>query len=274
MNPTGAVDPLYILARCVLLDALEALGPQRDAIILVGAQAVYLHTGPAGLAVPEYTTDADIALNPELLSDSPRLAEILRKAEFSPDLTKVGTWLTRKPYQGAEVDVILDLLVPASIGGPGRRGARLGPHGSRTARKAKGLEKISSLEPADARSYDVAVASPTALIVAKLHKINEREGKPERLQDKDALDVLRLLRSTDPAMLADSFRRLLAEKVSERVSREAVGLIERLFAHPDSAGSLMAARAAAPMEVAETTAASCAVLAGDLLNIFRRGDVV
>jgi hypothetical protein len=30
------VDELYVLARGVLLDALEALGPQRDAAILVG----------------------------------------------------------------------------------------------------------------------------------------------------------------------------------------------------------------------------------------------
>ncbi len=40
----GAPEPLYVLARRVLLDALEALGDQQDAVILVGAQAVYLHT--------------------------------------------------------------------------------------------------------------------------------------------------------------------------------------------------------------------------------------
>ncbi len=38
-------DPLYALARAVLLDVLEALGDQRDAVVLVGAQAIYLHTG-------------------------------------------------------------------------------------------------------------------------------------------------------------------------------------------------------------------------------------
>lgn len=42
---------LYVLARQVLLDALEALGAHRDAIVLVGAQAVYLHVGDADLAV-------------------------------------------------------------------------------------------------------------------------------------------------------------------------------------------------------------------------------
>ena len=36
---------LYVLARCVLLDALEALGAHRHAVVLVGAQAVYLRVG-------------------------------------------------------------------------------------------------------------------------------------------------------------------------------------------------------------------------------------
>ena len=37
----GALDPRYVLARAVLLDAIEALGNQRSAVIVVGAQAVY-----------------------------------------------------------------------------------------------------------------------------------------------------------------------------------------------------------------------------------------
>ena len=52
-------DPRYVLARAVLLDALEALGDQRDAVIVVGAQAVYMHTGAIEMAVPEFTLDAD-----------------------------------------------------------------------------------------------------------------------------------------------------------------------------------------------------------------------
>jgi hypothetical protein len=63
---SGGPDPLYIAARRVLLHALEALGSQRAAVILVG-QAIYLHTGAIDLAVAEYTTDADITLDPDLL---------------------------------------------------------------------------------------------------------------------------------------------------------------------------------------------------------------
>lgn len=43
------MDELYVIARRVLLDALEALGEHRNATILVGAQAICLHTGEADL---------------------------------------------------------------------------------------------------------------------------------------------------------------------------------------------------------------------------------
>jgi hypothetical protein len=81
---TGAPDPAYVLARRVLLDALDALGAHRDSIILVGAQAVYLHTGASQMAVPEYTTDADLALDPRLLQPHPLLADVLGAAHFRP----------------------------------------------------------------------------------------------------------------------------------------------------------------------------------------------
>ncbi len=61
-------DPLYVVARSALLDALEAIGEQRDAIIIViGAQAIYLHTGDAALAVPPFTIDGDLAIDPARL---------------------------------------------------------------------------------------------------------------------------------------------------------------------------------------------------------------
>ena len=44
---SGAPDLLYVRARAALLDVAEALDEQLDAVVLVGAQAVYLHTGDA-----------------------------------------------------------------------------------------------------------------------------------------------------------------------------------------------------------------------------------
>jgi hypothetical protein len=47
----GEVDPQYIRARRALLDGLAALAPHLDSIVVIGAQAVYLHRrrGPRGL---------------------------------------------------------------------------------------------------------------------------------------------------------------------------------------------------------------------------------
>lgn len=67
----GALDPLYVVARRALLDLLEALADQPDAVVLVGAQAVYLHAGESELAVADFTLDADFALDPRLLHDRP-----------------------------------------------------------------------------------------------------------------------------------------------------------------------------------------------------------
>ena len=54
--------PEYVAARRVLLDALAALEGHLDNLILVGAQAVYHHTGDADLNVPLMTTGADLAI--------------------------------------------------------------------------------------------------------------------------------------------------------------------------------------------------------------------
>src|SRR3954453_6119012 len=69
----GEPDLEYVAARRALLDALEALAEHRDSIIVVGAQAVYLRTGAAKLTVAEFTTDADLAIDPTTLRPDPRL---------------------------------------------------------------------------------------------------------------------------------------------------------------------------------------------------------
>ena len=53
------------------------------------------------------------------------------------------------------------------------------------------------------RSYEIAVAGPAALLVAKATKIKERNldvqaGKRDRVDTKDAVDCLRLLTMVDP----------------------------------------------------------------------------
>src|SRR5262249_3106750 len=129
----GELDPVYIRARRVLLDALEALAEHRQAVILVGAQAVYLHTEESTFAVAPYTSDADRAVDPAALAPAPKLDALLQAAGFhaAPDAARVGTWL------GPD-GIPVDLMVPEALSGGGRQGARLGPHGNRVARKARG----------------------------------------------------------------------------------------------------------------------------------------
>lgn len=84
----------YIEARRTLLDALDALESHRDSLVLIGAQAVYLHTGSTGLSVPPMTTDADLALSTDLLADDPEIATLLHAAGFE---NKQQTWTLGKP---------------------------------------------------------------------------------------------------------------------------------------------------------------------------------
>ena len=114
-------------------------------------------------------------------------------------------------------------MVPEAVGGPGRRGARLGPHGNKGRPKARGLEAtlvdrqqriIEALEVDDGRAFEVAVAGPAALLVAKLHKIAERIDIPSRRENKDALDILRLLQAVPTETIANGVRNLLGAEIS------------------------------------------------------------
>ncbi len=265
------VDPLYVRARAALLDAAEALAEHRDAVVLVGAQAIYLHTGDAELAVAEYTTDADFTISPADLADAPLLADLLGARGFTPR-QHPGGWLSPD-------GIYVDIMVPEQLAGPGTRGARLGPHGKRAARRAKGLEgalidrellTIPALDPEDERTVDLWVAGPGALLVAKVHKIAERLGAQDRVRDKDALDVLRLLRAIDTADLATRLSTLVANELSASVSNEAVGLLPELFGATDNEGVAMAVRAAGAGEDSDALAASLVGLVDDLLGTVHR----
>jgi hypothetical protein len=263
----GAPDPLYIKAREVLLDALEALGPHRSSLVLVGAQAIYLHTGEADLAVAPYTTDADVILDPSALADHPILGEVLRAAGFASG-DQPGQWL--------KDDARVDLMVPEAVAGAGTRGARLGPHGNHAARKARGLEGalvdhemrgIASFQEGG-RRFELLVAGPAALLVSKLHKLAERVEEPSRVKDKDALDILRLLRGIPTTVTVTSLRRLSQDSRSSTVTDEALRQLEVLFARPEALGSTFASRAAEGLEPEDTIRASCAALANELLHAF------
>lgn len=273
-------DELYLMARRVLLDALDALGPHRAAIVLVGAQAVYLRVSEAELAVAPFTTDGDLAIDPAVLAEIPPLEKALMNAGFLPKSgDSVGVWLAkRRTSQQVNIDVPIDLLVPASVSpGAGRRAARLPGHDFRAARIVRGLDgaivdadvmTLAALEEHDQRSFEVRVAGPAALLVAKAHKINERKGT-DRQSDKDALDVLRLLRGTETDDVAARYTRLLVDERSGNAAKAARDLLENQFGSRAGIGVEMAIRSAGVLADPEEIAASCEALLGDLLKALR-----
>ena len=99
--PSPPVDPLYVEARRVLLDVLTALQPHGVSVILAGAQAIYLRTGDADIAVAPYTTDGDLALDPSKLADSPTLEAAMRDAHFHLG-AEPGIWLARARIGGRD----------------------------------------------------------------------------------------------------------------------------------------------------------------------------
>ncbi len=274
------MDELYVIARRVLLDALDALGKHREATILVGAQAIYLHTGDTDLGVAEYTTDADLAFDPDLLAEIPPLEQALEGAGFHGSSSAIGIWKTRcRTSTSLDIDVQVDLLVPTTVSpGTGRRAARLPGHGVNAARKVDGLEgvlvdlgkhDIASLEPAvDARVVRAKVAGPGALLVAKVFKIHERRGSA-RANDKDALDILRVLQAVPTEDLARRLTSILGDERSAATGARALELFTDLFGNRGSEGAAMAARAAQPVMDADQVRVTCEALAGDLLEVLK-----
>lgn len=258
----------YLLARRVLLDALDALGPHRDAVVLVGAQAVYLHTGDGDLAVAPTTTDADIVLSPDRLRDEPLLDEALRGAGFVPGVDP-GMW------RGAG-GVALDLMVPEALSGSrGRRGARLPVHGSRVARRTTGLEPalvdneardITSFDDTDARHHVIRVAGPAALLVAKVIKIEDRSGQPDRRRPKDGLDVFRLLQTSETHPLATRLAELAGDPLAGDVTRSAMTSLASHGRQPDGPLGSLAALAVGGLADPVTVTASLVALVEDLLT--------
>lgn len=270
MNAPGDAE-LLIAARAALLDALDALSEHRGALILIGAQAVYLRTGGALVALAEATKDSDLAIDPRELKDDPRLEEAMSRAGFHRDLLhpQPGGWLSPD-------GIPVDLMVPEALAGSsGRRSARIPPHSRHATRRTPGLEAaivdhspltITALDPADARSARIEVAGSAALVVAKLHKLGERTSDPGRLVDKDAHDIYRVLLATDTEALGDRLAELAVDELAGPATMLALGWLRSLFATPDALGAVMAGRAEALVGNPAVVSASTAALAAGVLN--------
>lgn len=255
-----SADPYYRAARRVLLDALEDLAEHRDAIVVVGAQAVYLRSGATNVGVAEYTTDGDLAVDSDRLTDIPLLEDVMG-VRFGHVVGPMGAeqpgvWTRSVEVDGELISIPVDLIVPEGIAPPGgSRGARLGLHGKRAARKAAGLEAaifdndvltIRALEPEDARAIDSRVAGPTALLIAKAHKIQDRveqSARPDRLIDKDASDVYRLMLTTPVERINEVAATLRDDRRVAGSAQRGLELLRAQFGTRRAPGVEMAVRA-------------------------------
>ena len=191
------------------MDALSALADHADSIILVGAQAVYIHTGHLELPVEPFTIDADIALDPASIGNSPDITAAMEGAHFVMGVKgNPGEWEIASSVEDKSINIPVDILVPETLAPKtGKWSARLDGHGKMAARKVEGLEstivdnawtEIRPLDPTDDRVLECRVAGPASLSIAKAYKLRDRlepGSNPDRQKDKDALDVYRIAAS-------------------------------------------------------------------------------
>lgn len=269
---TPGITPIYAATRSALLDALDALAGQHRALILVGAQAIFLHTGEVDEAIATETKDADLAVDPHELSSDPLIEQAMTAAHFHLDLTnpQPGSWINAAGYP-------VDLLLPDAVSGRAGKGrsGRIPPHDKMSTRVVRGIEgalvdhapmTVTGLEAGDDRQHEVLVAGPSALLVAKLHKIAERAEQPRRQRPRDSHDVFRLLRDVDVDVFAAGFAAMKSADVSREVAVEAIGHLRALFGEPASHGSQQAALAVTGLvEDPQAVALRCAVLAAEVL---------
>lgn len=278
---TFDLDPRYVAARKILLDALTALAPHDKAIIVAGAQAIYLHTGANDIGIAPYTTDGDLALDPSLLGDEPELEATMRGAGFNlleTDRRQPGIWVATIEVAGEPHIVPVDLIVPEAVApGHGRRSARVRPHGDMSTRWAVGLEAalvdhstmtIHALDPADSRAASVEVAGLAAMLVAKSHKIRDRlaDKKADRLSDKDAADVYRIMQTARAADLGRTLHDLRGHSMAGQVTETAIDLIRELFGNRQGDGIAMAQRSLALAVPEAQVSAVCLAFTSALLE--------
>jgi hypothetical protein len=221
---------------------LEAAIDQHSAFILVGSQAIYLCTQSSDFIADPFTLDADIAINPMKLGRNPLLKAAVRSAGFKADIWSPGRWWLH--------GVAVDLLVPQSLGGESVAWAHLGAHGDRVARNTVGLEaalvdnyvtRVAALNVGeDSRGFWLTVAGPAACLVAKLHKLGERQRKEGYERAKDALDIFRLLHSVPAADFAAALGRLLHQNASTAVTAQAIEYLDQLFGKKGDRGFQLA----------------------------------
>ena len=127
---------------------------------------------------------------------------------------------------------------------------------------------VQALAPGDDRAYEINVAGPAALLVAKMHKLMDRVNADDnrRINSKDAFDVFRLLQAVETMELIDEINLLAAAEVSAEVTAEASARFGELFGTPTGAGTVLVAEHVAGIEDRDVIIASSIALSEELIE--------
>lgn len=115
---------------------------------------------------------------------------------------------------------------------------------------------------------EAKVAGAAALLVAKLHKLHDRvvRGREDRLHDKDAADVFRLMQVTTPDEMAVTLAILAVDVLAGPSTADAIGYLDELFGRRGGPGIEMAANALRIAVPKDRVAGLCMAYAGSLLK--------
>lgn len=159
-------------------------------------------------------------------------------------------------------------MVPEGPSEGGRRSAKIPPHDPRAFLRVSGIEAVivdnsvftlTSLEPDDDRAVKVRVAGVAALLLSKAIKIRQRlddsASHPDRLQDKDASDVIALMMTSDVDKVTTTFGELLRDERTQDITHAGLGHFHQLFGASRGPGVEMAIRALDGIQEPSTIAA-------------------
>jgi hypothetical protein len=132
---------------------------------------------------------------------------------------------------------------------------------------------IASLDDSDPRTFDVRVAGVASLLVAKLHKLGGRvhAGRAERVDEKDAADIYRLMLSTPAEEVAAQLRVFSADEAAGEVTTAAIALLRELFGAPRSPGVAMAEESLRGAVPPRTVRGVCTAFAGEVMRELAAG---
>jgi hypothetical protein len=258
-------------SRRLLIDTIRALSDFSDSLTVIGAHAVHVWVQETLGAMPmQATRDADVAVNPVFVTPDPKLLHIMGSIGVEPALPdRPGVYgYTIENQLPLPERTTIDLIVPETYAGPGRRAARIAGQ-SHAASRATGLElavwdrhrrTLTAIDnPAD--TVGTWVAGPAALLVAKAHKVHERLAqlatRPDRLRPKDSGDIALLMMASQPETVATIMIEQSTEhpEITTVVSNAARWLVE-MYSDPSGVPRRHAADALADRfdetQVAET----------------------